>query len=127
MGRVYTFNCPRCEYRAHVSGGAEEGLHCRTQTIVCRDCRALHDVAVRVRVPEEKKQPLAKTKLLPVKENHLPPMLLFGKPPRVNWLELKPCCPTNASHRTEPWTAPGKCPRCGGFMERDVMVFRVWD
>lgn len=127
MGRVYIFTCPRCEYRARVSGGPAEGLHCVTQTIVCRDCKALHDVAVRVRVPEAEATPLRKPKLLPVKQDHLPPMLLFGRPPRTQWLELKPACPVSGSHSIEEWTDPGKCPRCRTFLERDGLPFRIWD
>jgi hypothetical protein len=108
-----------------VSGGADEGFHCATQTIVCLDCKALHDVPVRVRVAEP---PEAKAgKLLPRREAFLPPMLLFTKPPRTKWLKLPPRCPAYARHCIQPWTAPGKCPRCGIFLERAALPFRIWD
>jgi hypothetical protein len=125
MGRVYSFFCPHCDYRANVSGGEEEGFHCATRTVVCLDCKALHDVAVRVRVAENPANPPGKR--LAGEASHLPPMLLFGRPPRTRWLDLAPRCPANAHHRIEPWTAPGKCPRCGIHLERTVLPFRIWD
>lgn len=125
MGRVYAFVCPHCQYHANVSGGEEEGYHCTTQTIVCLDCKALHDVTVRVRVAET---PAPKpSKLLAAKETHLPPMLLFGRPPRTKWLKLPPRCPVFAGHQVKSWTTPGKCPRCGIYLERSALPFRVWD
>lgn len=127
MGRVYMFTCPHCEYRAHVSGGQEEGFHCVTRTIKCCECRTLHDVTVRVRVAEAEAAPAAKPELLPARNNLLPPMLLFGSPRRTRWVELKLCCPVAAAHRIEVWVAPGKCPRCGTFLEREVLPYRIWD
>ena len=52
---------------------------------------------------------------------------LFGFPPRTHWVELKPACPVSRSHRVEMWLSPGKCPRCGSHLERDVMPYRIWD
>ncbi len=128
MGRVYTFTCPRCEYQARVSGATETGFHCVTQTVSCRDCRALHDVTVRLRVAETTEAaPPKSAKKLPAPDAFRPPLLLFGQPRRTRWLELKPLCPVSPSHRIEVWTAPGKCPRCGMFLDRDVMPYRIWD
>jgi len=135
MGRTYVFHCPRCEYVARVSGGADEGFHCVTQTISCADCRALHDVPVKLRVAEEtaaSRPRLTKSLLAEVKPPLPAPidptnMLLFGKPPRTKWVPLKPRCPIAAHHRVGDWTNPGKCPRCGTFLDRSVTPFRVWD
>ena len=49
VGRTYQFECPYCQYRAKVSGGADSGVHCEVQTVVCRDCRELIDVFTKVR------------------------------------------------------------------------------
>jgi hypothetical protein len=84
-------------------------------------------VAVRVRVPELEIPPPARKQQLPPKANHLPPMVLFGQPPRTKWLTLKPFCPVVEFHAIEEWRDPGKCPRCGAIMERDILPYRIWD
>ena len=53
MGRSYWFECPKCGYRAKVSGRADRGLSFFVQTILCRDCRELYDAVIRLRVPDE--------------------------------------------------------------------------
>ena len=53
MGRSYWFECPKCGYRAKVSGRADRGLSFFVQTILCRDCRELYDAVTRLRVPDE--------------------------------------------------------------------------
>ncbi len=123
MGRVYLFTCERCEYQARVSGGADDGYHCVTQTIACGDCKLLHDVVVRVRVADS---PPRLKRLLPVPVD-VRGVLLFGEPPRTKWTEMKLSCPVAAHHRVEQWNAPGKCPRCGNYLERGALPFRVWD
>jgi hypothetical protein len=130
MGRTYVFHCSRCGYQAQVSGGREEGFHCVTQTVACSDCKALHEVAVKLRVAAA--LPALKSNVRPRKELLPSPIdptkiLLFGEPPRTKWVIQKPGCPVAKNHRVTIWTAPGKCPRCGNFMERTVLPFRVWD
>ena len=49
MGRTYSFECPKCEYRVQVAGGADEGAHFAVQTIACADCRELYDVVIPAR------------------------------------------------------------------------------
>src|SRR5260221_7229367 len=49
MGRTFHFQCTQCQYHATISGGADSGLNCDVQTILCRECRALFDVFTRVR------------------------------------------------------------------------------
>ena len=53
MGRSYWFECPRCGYRAKVSGRADRGLSFFVQTVLCRDCRELYDAVTRLRVPDD--------------------------------------------------------------------------
>ena len=130
MGRTYVFQCSRCGYQAKVSGGLEQGFHCVTKTIVCADCKALQDVPVKMRVAEGAPAPHNGTKksagLLPEQPDPTK-ILLFGEPPRTKWVSVRPGCPVAAHHRVEVWTAPGKCPRCGNFVERTVLPFRIWD
>ena len=45
MGRTTPFRCPGCGCEAVASGGWVWGMFSTTQTIVCRDCRELFDVA----------------------------------------------------------------------------------
>jgi len=53
MGRSYWFECPKCSYRAKVSGRADRGLGFCVQTILCRDCKELYDAVTRLKVPDE--------------------------------------------------------------------------
>jgi len=43
MGRTYLFECPKCGYRAKVSGGSDCGTRFGVQTVMCLDCKELHD------------------------------------------------------------------------------------
>jgi hypothetical protein len=55
MAQIRQYRCPKCDYRAEVSGGEDRGLEIYTQTIVCKDCRELRDVPVRkFELPEDK-------------------------------------------------------------------------
>ncbi len=52
MGRSYLIECPKCGYKASVSGGEDSGLSFMVQTTACRDCRRLFDSVVRLRVAD---------------------------------------------------------------------------
>jgi hypothetical protein len=134
MGRTYLFECPRCEYRVAVAGGVERGLVCQVQTIRCRDCSALVDVPTRVRVtgrevprnpglgrPDAWQDQLRRRFM----DWHL--QLPVGVASRDQWVALKLRCPVSPMHRIEPWTHPGKCPRCEVHMDRTVMPYRMWE
>jgi hypothetical protein len=43
------------------------------------------------------------------------------------WQQFDLTCPTNPSHRVQPWNAPGRCPRCKAYLERGALPYRVWD
>ena len=122
MGRTYLFECSRCGYRVGVVGGMAEGDHVAVQTVSCADCKALHDIVTRLRIPPQLKDnpPITAPKLAAVL-SRLPP------PGGRHWLKFKPACPVSALHHVRPWQRPGKCPKCGMFMERDGLPFRVWD
>jgi hypothetical protein len=126
MGRTYHFECPYCQYRAKVSGGADSGLHCEVQTVVCRDCRELLDVFIKLRRPADFKP---KIKFPGCFRPEVPPVVLrdgSGKS-RLVWEKFSPRCPVDAKHVVESWKDPGRCPRCGNFMEKNGLPYRSWD
>jgi len=147
MGRTYHFDCPRCQYQARVVGGSDAGVNCAVQTIVCLDCRQLFDVFTRLRLLENEEEPSpagAKTrsgrKLLPTGVN-IPPFWLADNPWSVflpgrrasaplqprSWAEVKPVCPVAGFHRIKIWNFPGRCPRCGSYLEKNGFPLRLWD
>lgn len=144
MGRTYDFVCPHCQFKACVSGGADEGLNCSILTIHCRDCRALFDVFTRIRrkdrPADEPQAKSPKTKMLPSQIVIPPPMLVenpvrefkpgvAGRPPAspFHWQQVKPVCPVAITHSIEPWAHPGRCPQCGTFLEKNGFPHRLWE
>ena len=122
MGKTYVFECGLCHYRVKVSGGADSGLDCEVQTIACRDCRELFDVFTRVR-----RQAAAVGKFKP-KHLEIPPVALPGSPAsKIGWQKFELACPLEKKHRVEPWNDPGRCPRCGNYLEKNGLPFRIWD
>jgi len=65
----------------------------------------------------------------------IPPVILgessinpWPEPPApLIWHTTKLACPAELDHFVEPWNDPGRCPRCGNFMERSGFPFRAWD
>ncbi len=134
MGRTFHFECPVCQYRARLSGGFDSGLHCEVQTMVCRECRELFDALLKVRTRRRETLEIA-TRRLPAKEADIPPVVLRQgsfQPLEIavaplEWKQFKLACPTNPRHRVEEWKEPGRCPRCGNFMEKSGIPFRLWE
>lgn len=139
MGRTYLFECAKCGYRAKVAGGVARGFHLAVQTIACLDCRELHDVVTELKVPE---LPAAKRTLgkltpslgdagsamavapsFPAALNRLRPA--GGR--RFGWVLFKAVCPVSTFHRIREWNQPGRCPRCGVFLEGGAIPFKIWD
>jgi len=136
MGRSYLFQCPRCRLRAVVSGGADQGVHCCVQTIHCRDCAALHDVPVRLRVAAgevplpQRLQPrlqLNRPLRLPAPVTGWDRRLPFGGSAKHQWVAIELRCPVSPLHRVKPWKDPGGCPRCGHRLERALVPAREWE
>lgn len=141
MGRSYWFECARCGYRAIVSGRADRGLDFYVQTILCRDCKALYDVVTRLRFPD---QPTLESlrpdgvhrrqKLSPLRSPASPPSFqaALNRLPHkgvrhFRWVKFSLQCPVSSVHRVETWNDPDKCPRCGLYLERNVLPFRIWE
>jgi hypothetical protein len=140
MGRSYWFECPRCSYRAKVSGRADRGLHLFVQTIACRDCRELYDAVTRMRVSEEAlawAQPggASRAKPLNLRRSLKDPPSFQSAMNRLarmgakasQWIEFKLRCPVSAIHRVQAWDDPGRCPKCGVYLEKNALPFRIWD
>lgn len=141
MGRSYWFECSKCGYRAKVSGGPDRGLHVHIQTIACRDCRQLYDAVTRFRIPLEPKMAawnsLASWRKAPgglQRYGNVPPRfetalnrLPYKGIPRLKWLSFHLQCPVSGLHRVESWNAPAKCPRCGLYLERTLLPYRIWE
>jgi predicted RNA-binding Zn-ribbon protein involved in translation (DUF1610 family) len=141
MGRSYLYECPRCGYRARVSGRAENGVYFAVETVACRDCGELHDAVTRVKVPDLEKEvhslgsPARRSIFLKQLKrpgnapsfqavlNRLP----FKGAKRFKWLRFTPQCPVNAFHRVQVWRDPGQCPKCGAHLERGALPYRLWD
>jgi len=135
MGRSYLFECSKCGYKARVSGGEDSGLQFTVQTAVCRDCRILFDSVVRLRTPHEGlKIPTQMQRFPSRKSAETPPAfdaILNRLPPvdikLLKWTQFKLRCPVSSAHRVRIWNDPGKCPRCGAFMEKNALPFRYWE
>lgn len=126
MGKTYEFECGLCHYRAKVSGGADSGVDCEVQTVVCGDCRELFDVFARVRLQEG----TVKTVKFPgfYRPEIPPPNLRDAKVKRrLVWQKVQLACPVGQKHVVEAWKEPGRCPRCGSFMEKNGFPTKIWD
>lgn len=134
MGRSYLFECPKCGYKAKVSGGPDSGFECSVQTALCRDCRNLFDSVMRLRVPDPGLKIPSEFQRLRKSQAEAPPTLdaaLNRLLPvgirKFKWAVFKIRCPISRAHRVSAWNDPGKCPRCGTFLEKNALPFRYWD
>jgi hypothetical protein len=140
MGRSYWFECLRCGYRAKISGRADRGYDFWVQTIVCRDCKELYDAVTRARTPAQvpalKNSSRLRQGAAPGhrRASEKPPSIqaMLNRLPatgvkRFEWLQFKLQCPFFPHHRIESWNEPGKCPRCGVYLERHGLPFRIWE
>lgn len=132
VGKTYQFECPLCQYQAKISGGADGGLHCEIQTVTCRECRQLYDVYTKVR---RRAGAVERIKFPGFFRPEIPPVMLRastsrpdqGAAPKLVWQAFAPACPVQPKHPVMPWNDPGRCPRCGCFMEKGGFPFRIWD
>jgi hypothetical protein len=141
MGRSYCYECSKCGYRATVSGRMDRGVNFWVQTITCQQCAALYDSVTRLRVPEEtllsrwrnasgfhRRTPIAyRNQRSPPSFAETIARLPFAGSTRYRWLQFRLQCPISPSHQVKPWAEPGKCPKCGLFLERGALPYRLWD
>ena len=140
MGRSYWFECSKCGYRAKVSGRADRGLTFVVQTILCRDCKQLYDAVTRLRVPAKPdglgsfaSWRLARM-LDAVRSSSSPPgfQSVLNRLPqtgvkRFRWVAFNLQCPVSALHRVRSWSDPDRCPKCGVYLEKGALPYRLWD
>jgi transposase-like protein len=126
VGKTYHFECPHCHYCAKVSGGADSGIHCEVQTVVCRDCRELMDVFTKVRRREGANEQI---KFPGFFRPEIPPVILRDGSTvgRLVWQKFLLACPVEPKHTVAAWNNPGRCPRCGSFMEKNGFPTKIWD
>jgi len=139
MGRTYQFECTKCGYRTQVAGGSESGLHVAVQTIHCLDCRELYDAVTELKVPATPTARLSRWKLKPSPfdlgpSDEKPPTfaaalnrMVVGRGKSFRWEKYKLVCPASARHCVRAWKQPGKCPKCGVFLDGSGTPFEVWD
>ncbi len=140
MGRSYWFECSRCGYRAAVSGRQDRGHDFFVQTIQCKDCKALYDAVIKVRIADDSSDRfLSKSLHIPRQRKSAavsvsPPSFerALSKLPyrgvrRFRWVRYAEQCPNSSVHRVQSWNDPGKCPKCGVYMERGALPYRIWE
>src|SRR5262249_36277298 len=118
------------------------GLNFFVQTIACRDCRELYDAVVRLRFAPGNCDGIAGSHLGLWRSNLLnraripksPPAfqaalnrLIYADSKPFKWVQFSPQCPVSPLHRVRAWNEPDKCPRCGLFLERNAIPYRIWD
>lgn len=124
-----------------VAGKADKGVSFAVQTIVCRECKELLDAVTRLRTeapplaawPNVATPQRAKSlghrwapESAPSFQAALNRLPLQGAK-RVRWVDFKLRCPVSSLHRIQVWNEPGKCPKCGTYLEKSVLPFRIWD
>ena len=136
MGKSFWFECGRCGYRAKVAGRSDEGLHMAVQTILCEDCKELYDAVTRLRVVDgsrpEAHDSLAAASLearakRPPSFNWALNRLRYTGQRMSDWLKFPLRCPVSHIHKVRVWNDPDKCPRCGVYLEKAALAYRVWD
>jgi len=138
MGKSYWFECGRCGYRAKVAGRADEGLHMSVQTILCEECKELYDAVTRLRLLDGCRPMMhgalsteaiaspADLKQAPSFQWALNRLRYTGE--KVSdWLKFPLKCPVSSFHKIRVWNDPDKCPRCGVYLERAALAYRIWD
>jgi hypothetical protein len=141
MGRSYAFECSKCGYRTAVAGKADGGVSFSVQTIACRECKVLYDAVTRVKARVEplpdwrnvagagRGKPAAGRWSVEAAPSFLAalnrlPVLGGG---RFRWIHFKLRCPASPLHRIQVWNDPGKCPRCGAYLDKSGVPFRIWE
>ncbi len=145
MGRSYWFECSKCGYRVKVSGREDRGLNVFVQTVQCRECKELYDAVIRLRIPDEVREPVRpgfrfsrwappRPQRRPWNLNGRPPTLqtVLGRLPyfgsrRFKWLCFRIQCPVSPLHSVAAWSDPGPCPKCGIFLDKSAVPYRIWD
>lgn len=100
MGTFKTFQCNKCGYSAHISGGHDAGMLIKTNTMLCEHCKEVVDVVTEYW-----------TKIKPLNSD----------------IGICPAC--DSGEYLKEWDNKKRpCPRCDGAMEEDLEDWMtMWD
>jgi hypothetical protein len=138
MGKSYWFECGKCGYRTKVAGRADEGLHLSVQTILCQDCKELYDAVTQLRILNGTQPVLhaaLRTTSISISPGSKPPpsfewalnRLRYTGEKFSDWIKFPLQCPVSRLHKIRIWKDPDKCPRCGVYLEKSALAYRIWD
>lgn len=101
MGHWYTFKCQNigCAYEKECSIGTDRGFHTQVQSMVCIDCKDLHNIAI------------------------------GNYDTKGSYIELekeKIKCPECHGNNLAEWK-DDSCPKCGCLMIFDENEYILWD
>ena len=124
--------------RAKVAGRADEGWHLAVQTIVCQDCKELYDAVTQIKIHNGSSPALeGRLATAPIRlqgEIKRPPgfqwasnRLRYTGEKFSGWLKFPVQCPVSPIHKVRAWNDPDKCPRCGVYLEKNTLAYRIWD
>ena len=110
--------------------------------MVCRECKELFDAVTKLRLPDEARTALRHDGMGLHRLKTLGRLRALNRPPsfqaalnrltyvgvsQFRWAQFPLQCPVSAIHRVRSWTDPDKCPRCGLYMEKNALPYRIWD
>ena len=124
--------------RGRCSGGADRGVIACVQTVLCRDCKALYDAVLRFKLPDGIPPPSAQAGFANSVQGRLarnlpPPMhlvlerLRYTGAKRFKWVRFDLQCPVSRDHRVRSWNDPDRCPKCGIYLQKSALPYRLWE
>jgi len=100
MGTKFTYQCNKCDYSAHISGGRDVGMIVKTNTYICNKCKDIVDVITE-----------------------------YWTDVTINESRIGKCPKCNSSEYLEEWdNKKSPCPKCDGTMNVSPnTVITDWD
>lgn len=100
MGTLKTYQCNKCNYSAHISGGPDEGMLIKTNSMLCEQCNEVVDVVTEYW-----------TEIKPLNSD----------------IGICPKC--DSSEHLKKWNNKKRpCPKCDGVLEEDLEEWiTMWD
>jgi len=136
MGKSYWFECGKCGYRAKVAGRADQGLNVAVQTVLCQECKELYDAVTSIRILNGSRptlQGMFSGAWIDAHAKRAPSLhwalnrLQYPASKLSDWLKYPLQCPIAPIHRIRTWNDPDRCPRCGVYLEKSALAYKIWD